>query len=164
MPNDQKLPDNIGLAGMLIQSEYSFLDQADVLEQEGVLEQAYTLLSNGVAVGYLAQALGMTVDRMKNILKSSTLRTKRYNAARLNKLADKSFDALDLFSVKNFLLKEESSAARHHLAVIQAATNALGREGDEGNGSKIVMNTQINYGTGMEKPELPHELENILEN
>ena len=157
-----KLPAEIIRGGLLIQYENSFVDQANTLESEGIMDQMYALLANGTPIGVMANALAMTTDRLKNILKSSPTRMKRYKASRLSRLADKSLDTLDHFSNATFMLKEESAAARHHLGIVNTASNVLGREEVE-TGNSIVVNTQMNFGVGMETPPVPDDLKGVID-
>ena len=162
LPSVDQLPVELTRGGMLIQYENSFTDQANTLESEGILDQVYTLMANGTPIGQLAKALIMTHDRLKNILKSSPSRQRRYNIARTSALADGSLDTLALFKGHTFMLKEEAAAAKHHVNMVGVASNALGREENEEGGSKIVVNTQINYGSGMDAPPLPDDLKKVL--
>lgn len=160
---ESQLPADIVRGGLLIQHDNSFVDQANTLESEGVIDQIYTLLANGTPIGVMANTLVMTPDRLKNILKSSPARMRRYNAARLSRLADKSLDTLSNFSATTAMLKEESSAAKHHLGIVNAATGALGKEAEEGAGNNIVVNTQMNFGVGMETPPIPDDLKGVID-
>ena len=163
MQEDDKSLSTLGMGGMLIAHQNSFIDQANQLETEGILDQVYALMANGTSMGVVAQALGVNVGRLKNILKSTTNRQQRYHIARMSHQADSSYDSLRMFKDSTFMIKEEASAAKHHMSVITAATTSLNNISEQASGPSVIVNTQINYGAGMDTPPLPNDIKQVYD-
>ena len=159
----QELAD-FAYGGILLQAENSFIDEGDSLESSGILEQCYTMIANGIPVDELATALGIPTPRLDNILKSSAGRMAKFFLAESACLAGSSVKVLKRFKDVDFLVPEENSAVKHHANMLQAAANLAAKGDGQDKGVSITVNTENNYGVGMDIPAMPDNIKRINSN